>query len=556
VTDLGPAGSAFDRYEQHLIAGGELLRQSRLDDAQRELLAALDDNPEGHKALALLGLAYFRGGKFAEALPVYRRLVGLTPTDASHQLNLGLVLLKLGDAGGAASALEKSRDLDPSQGRAVSYLGLAYARGGRFPEAYQAFLQAGQIDLAREISDNLTEQERLAIEAQVARARTAVPDDEEDTSSPSRRFVTTAPSAETTAPVPVLSEPPAVEPPAIDPPAIEAPAIEPPAIEPPPTAPAPSSSDADDAAFATLEAAMAPDEPALITEASPREAPPPPPPVIAPRPRLGTRPPPPPPPATPVDDPDDLEAIVEEVDRGAISRAVAQAAPSALRGEGRVAAGNRAPQPLSEFATTRLVRLEDGDEPFEISAGGVLIVRVRDRMWSRTEGVDVTGGQLDYEPAQRRSRGQSRTEPFATGGRAMFSVTGQGHLIAAPLGGQFTAVTLDDDIFYLREDLVFAFEPVLRWENGHVPGSRERIPMVQFRGSGAVAFRTVRPLISVKLAQDRVLYVDATALAGWIGRVVPRAVTADAGPGSELFVECTGEGVVLVEEEQAPPAKT
>ena len=133
MTDLGPAGSAFDRYEQHLIAGGELLRQSRLDDAQRELLAALDDNPEGHKALALLGLAYFRGGKFAEALPVYRRLVGLTPTDASHQLNLGLVLLKLGDAGGAASALEKSRDLDPSQGRAVSYLGLAYARGGRFP---------------------------------------------------------------------------------------------------------------------------------------------------------------------------------------------------------------------------------------------------------------------------------------------------------------------------------------------------------------------------------------------------------------------------------------
>jgi hypothetical protein len=245
-----------------------------------------------------------------------------------------------------------------------------------------------------------------------------------------------------------------------------------------------------------------------------------------------------------------------EVDRGAISRAVAQAAPSATTGA-RVAPGHRGPQPLSEFATTRLVRLEDGDEPFEISAGGVLIVRVRDRMWSRTEGVDVTGGQLDYEPAQRRSRGQSRSEPFATGGRVMFSVTGQGHLIAAPLGGQFTAVTLDDDIFYLREDLVFAFEPDLRWENGHVSGSRERIPMVQFRGSGAVAFRTVRPLLSVKLAQDRVLYVDATALAGWIGRVVPRAVAAaDSGAGSELFVECTGEGVVLVEEEQAPPAKT
>lgn len=503
----------FDRYEHHLIAGGEFLRQSRLDDAQRELLGALEVMPESAKALALLGLAYFRGGKFAEALPVYRRLVGLMPGDASHQLNLGLVLLKLGDATAAASALEKSRAIDPSAGRAVSYLGLAYARGGRFPEAYQAFLQAGQNDLAREIAENLTEQERLAIEGVVARGGG-------EPSSDSTRFVALAPPA--------------------DEPAAQV--IE---VEAPPAD--------DDSAFDALDAAAAaPDQTA------PEPAPPP-----EPAPRLGSRrsSPPPPPggsspaiivaPAIPADE---LEAIVEEVDRGAISRAVAQAAPSAARAGTRVAPGHRPPQPLSEFATTRLVRLEDGDEPFEISAGGVLIVRVTDKMYSRTEGVDVTGGQLSYEPAARRARGQSRAEPFATGGRPMFAVTGVGHLIAAPLGGQFTAVTLDEDIFYLREDLVFAFEPILRWENGHVPGSRERIPMVQFRGSGAVAFRTVRPLVAVKLAPERLLYVDATALAGWIGRVVPRAVTpADDGPGSELFVECSGEGVVLVEEEQAPP---
>jgi tetratricopeptide (TPR) repeat protein len=591
VTDLGSAAaSAFDRYEQHLIAGGELLRQSRLDEAQKELLAALDFDADGQKALALLGLAYFRAGKFAEALPVYRRLVGLSALDASHQLNLGLVLLKLGDASAAAAALERSRDIDPSQGRAVSYLGLAYARGGRFAEAYQAFLQAGQRDLAREIADNLTEQERLAIERAHARGRAAPAP--VDPTTASTRFVSTPPAEEpaaeaapaeaapavaasapaetSAAPAPVEAAPAAAEEPAAAAPASAAPTPnEEPAAAPAAEAAPARATTADDDAFDALERvdapAAPPAEPAAVEDGAvlevasavesapvPIVAPPP------PRPRLGARrsAPPPPPKSSPgliVPSGDDLDAIVDEVDHGAISRAVAEAAPSAQRGAARVAAGHRPPQPLSEFATTRLVRLEDGDEPFEISAGGVLIVRVRDKMFSRTEGVDVTGGELDYEPAQRRSRGQSRTEPFATGGRAMFQVTGQGHLLAAPLGGQFTAVTLDDDIFYLREDLVFAFEPVLRWENGHVPGSRERIPMVQFRGSGAVAFRTERPLLSVKLAQDRVLYVDATALAGWIGRVVPRAVTpADGGPGSELFVECTGEGVVLVEEEQAP----
>jgi uncharacterized protein (AIM24 family) len=235
---------------------------------------------------------------------------------------------------------------------------------------------------------------------------------------------------------------------------------------------------------------------------------------------------------------------------GAISRAVADAAPSSAGAPtARASSGARGPQPLSEFATQRLVRPEDSDQPFEVSAGGFLIVRVADKMFSRTDGVDVTGGTLTYEPAMRRARGQSRAEPFATGGRPMFQVTGSGHLIAAPLGGQFTAVALDDDILYLREDLLFAFEPLLRWENGHVPGSRATIPMVQFRGTGAIAFRTARPLLTVKLAADKVLYVDASALAGWIGRVVPRAVTAsDAGGAAELFVECSGEGVVLVEE--------
>jgi tetratricopeptide (TPR) repeat protein/uncharacterized protein (AIM24 family) len=486
VTATSPLGAA-DRFEQHVIAGGELLRQSRLAQAQQELEAALGLVPDSTKALALLGLAYFRGGKFDQARPVYERLVAAAPLDGSYQLNLGLVYLKLGEADLAIDALEKSRDLDPSQNRAVNYLGLAYARGGRFVEAYRAFLIAGQSDLAREIAENLGPEVRAEIDRSVRG------------------------SQEAAAPPP--PPPPLVEPAPPPPPAVTA---APSVPVQPEAAPAVEADPSESQKFIS----------AALAEESPH------------------------------DESKELiiTGIVEEPARGAISRAVAKAVPSADGGMGlRVAAGSRPPQPLSEFATSRLVRPEDGDHPFEISAGGVLIVRVTDKMYTRTEGVDVTGGKLAYEAAMRRARGQNRAEPFDTDGRPMFVVTGQGHLIAAPAGGQFTAVSLDDDIFYLREDLVFAFEPALRWENGHVPGSRNRVPIVQFRGHGAIAFRTERPLLAVKLAQEKVLYVDANALAGWIGRVVPRAVTpVDTGPASELFVECSGEGVVLVQEEQAP----
>jgi uncharacterized protein (AIM24 family) len=115
-------------------------------------------------------------------------------------------------------------------------------------------------------------------------------------------------------------------------------------------------------------------------------------------------------------------------------------------------------------------------------------------------------------------------------------------------------VALDDDILYLRESLVFAFEDQLRWENGHVPGSnpqlRATMRVVQFRGNGCVALRTRRPLLSLKLAGDRPVHVEARVLAGWIGRVVPRVVPAPPGGTSRsVFVECAGEGVVLLEDQ-------
>src|SRR6185295_10994416 len=131
---------------------------------------ALELEPDNARVLALLGLSHFRANEFAEARPIYELLVERSPTDASHRLNLGLVHLKLNDADRAIAALEASRALDPSQGRAVSYLGLAYARAGRYGEAYRAFLMAGQNDLATEIESNLTVAERDRIHSQLGRS--------------------------------------------------------------------------------------------------------------------------------------------------------------------------------------------------------------------------------------------------------------------------------------------------------------------------------------------------------------------------------------------------
>jgi uncharacterized protein (AIM24 family) len=485
-----------DELERRLIEGGELLRQNRSAEARQAFATALELAPGDARALALFGLACFRMGDFAAALPIYQQLVAINGNDASYWLNLGLVHLKLNDAASAINELERSRDLDPSQGRAVSYLGLAYARCGQYANAYQAFLQAGDAELAREMEQYLGEPERARIQAAVPRARTATMPG----SVASKRA-----SAGAEENLDELGDSDVV------------------LVE--------EVSEPIDAASKTEPMARPSLSAGAATPAGGR-------PII--QPRRGAAPS-----AGVVD--------AESQGRGVISLAVEQAMPSAAAAAGatRVAVGHVPPMPLSEFATARLIRPEDGDHTFETSAGGVLIVRVRGRVYSRTEGVNVTGGELKYEVASRHVRGSSTGEAFSLDGRALFVVSGFGHLVAAPLGEHFSVVALDDDILYLREGIVFAFEEQIRWENGHLPGSQASVPMVQFRGRGEVAFRSKQPLLAIKLAPERVLYIDAHVLAGWIGRVVPRAVTpAAGGAASTMFVECTGEGVVLIEEEE------
>jgi uncharacterized protein (AIM24 family) len=454
VLETHASSAGLEEFEQHLVAGGELLRRDDVVAARAELAEALELRPDDLKALGLFGLACFRQNAFDEALPVYQKLVELRPNDAAHRLNLGLVYLKVGQAERALQELGKSRELDPSQPRTVSYLGLAHARCGDYGAAYEAFLRAGQEQLALEMEQYLSGEERTAIRARVAR------------------------TAETRRAQVGL----------------------------------------DSDVYETVErrpAVVVPDE----------------------------------------DEFEDDDAISEFEEEGVITRAVAMAVPAAAASATgtRVGAGQEPPQPLTELATRLLIRPEDGDYPFEIGAGGVLIVRVNERILSRTEDVVVMYGDLGFAPAMRQVRGAATGEVFGDAERPVSVVSGAGYLVAAPAGQCFSAVALDDDILYLRESLIYAFEDQLRWENGHVPGAsaelRTVLRVVQFRGRGCVALRSKRPLLSLKLASDRGVQVEARVLAGWIGRVVPRMVSAAVGGARSAFVECSGEGVVLLEDQ-------
>src|SRR5207247_496930 len=109
------------------------------------------------------------------------------------------------------------------------------------------------------------------------------------------------------------------------------------------------------------------------------------------------------------------------------------------------------------------------------------------------------------------------------------------------------------DALYLREQVVFAFEESLSWENGRIPGAGPAgMVIVQFRGQGKVVMRSKKAPYTLKLGGGDVLYVDQDSLLGWIGQVLPQQLRGLDGEPTQ-FVSCSGEGALILQEPEAAP---
>jgi len=196
------------------------------------------------------------------------------------------------------------------------------------------------------------------------------------------------------------------------------------------------------------------------------------------------------------------------------------------------------PIPLLSFVLSRL-----GQSPAPPAPAGALRLTISDEAHARADAILAGAGALKWEPGFRRAQGRCSTEPLGSEEKPYFRLTGAGEIWIAGAPGRWLPLRLADDVLYVREDRVLAFEGSLTWEAGTVPNAGLR--MLQFRGRGTVALDLHDASIALKVTDDKPTLLVGARLVGWVGRLVPHG---ERLPGASPFqLACQGEGVVLLD---------
>ncbi|MGK3994778.1 tetratricopeptide repeat protein [Sorangium sp. So ce1024] len=571
---------AAEEFLFHLHRGSELLQDNRVHAAKAELERALSLQPSDPKGQDLLGIVYFRLGLYPRAIAIYERLIQAHPEAVEPRINLALSYLKTGQPAQARSELEKALEQNPKHQRAWGYLGLAFQRMGDYERASHAFAAGGHEAMARRLldmtggatsrypmeppdtedqppiqarADARAEVQRAAGEAVQAldRAGAGFRHDSDLPRIPSGTWSAIEPGRET---MPTIPAPPSVRSLGIDARggaagASRAPGPRGAAAPTVPSMPAVQAPVAGGAQPAVRRGSLPPEEPSATGRFSVRGSLPPEEPSatgrFSVRGALSSEEPS----ATgrfSVAGPATGDAALSSRKAAARSSSLPPAAPPAT-----APLAVQPPETLLGLVRERLLSF-----PREVAvarhATGVVLVQAAKGFVARLDGLrtmSVHTGTATHV-LKRQARGRIFDEPLGGPSTPFVEIGGRCELVlGASEGRRLHAVTLGEEPIYLREDVLIGFELPIGYENGRLPaGDGESVAMVQLRGRGHAVLSVPERAAALEITPSRPTSTRATAVLGWMGRLLPRTLPpADAPGGVQGFVTFGGEGMVLVD---------
>jgi len=147
-------------------------RGKHWDQAQPDFLKALDLNPDQPQVLNYLGYTWVdRGENLDKALDMIQKAVKATPTDGFIVDSLGWAFYKLGRFSDAVGTLEQAVQLKPNDPQINDHLGDAYWKAGRKLEAHFQWNVAAALDTDGSLKAEIAQKQANGLDGVTASAQ-------------------------------------------------------------------------------------------------------------------------------------------------------------------------------------------------------------------------------------------------------------------------------------------------------------------------------------------------------------------------------------------------
>ena len=120
---------------------------------------SLERDPNQPRVHNSMGLVYLKMGRNGKALAAYEKAIELDPEFAEPRYNLGLISTRLGNVDQAIESFRKVLEIDPGDQKARTHLTETLMKRG------QGFLEADELDLARQDLEEVWRLDSSAVEA-------------------------------------------------------------------------------------------------------------------------------------------------------------------------------------------------------------------------------------------------------------------------------------------------------------------------------------------------------------------------------------------------------
>jgi len=184
---------------------------------------------------------------------------------------------------------------------------------------------------------------------------------------------------------------------------------------------------------------------------------------------------------------------------------------------------------------------------FAVGPDGRLHCDTQRDLYVRLGTLQAVHGKLESRMVHRRARGKD-LEEYLGEDDPIFEVTGPCRMtLEVSPDESIVVLALDDDILYVRESRILAFDDRSAYESARLPFGKDPVPMLQLHGSGFVALRFHTHPTALPVRDGQELRVNPDKVLGWTGRLFPNMQKGTA-PYSLTAPRLVfrGEGAVLL----------